>query len=156
MENSDEKPPFPLEGGRAGDGGDAWRGSNLKGPAPGAIARARRLRKEMTVAERALWKELRKFALHIRWQVPIGPFIADFAHHGSRLIIEVDGYFHSLPENADRDVRRTDWLRSKGYRVIRFNEKEVLKDPSQIAARVEAEILSPPSLTLPPSRGKGR
>jgi very-short-patch-repair endonuclease len=110
----------------------------------------------MTVAERALWKELRKFELHIRRQVPIGPYIADFAHHGSRLVIEVDGYFHSLPENAERDARRTDWLGSKGYRVIRFSEKEALKDPGRIAARVEAEILSPPSLTLPPQGGKGK
>lgn len=155
-EMKDTNAPFPLQGGRVGDGGAGRRNLDLKGPAPGSIARARRLRKDMTVAERALWKELRKFELHIRRQVPIGPYIADFAHHGSRLVIEVDGYFHSLPENAERDARRTDWLGSKGYRVIRFSEKEALKDPGRIAARVEAEILSPPSLTLPPQGGKGK
>ena len=62
-------------------------------PPVGAVMRARRLRRDMTDAERAMWLLLRKaFAnTHFRRQVPIRHFIADFASHQVKLIIEVDG-----------------------------------------------------------------
>ena len=50
----------------------------------------------MTFPERILWDELRRLKLNIRRQAPIGRYIADFAHHDSRLIIEIDGPLHSV------------------------------------------------------------
>ncbi|MDB5439322.1 MAG: hypothetical protein JWM33_1749, partial [Caulobacteraceae bacterium] len=118
--------------------------------------RARRMRTEPTVAERMLWKELRSLDLHIRRQVPIGRYIADFAHHESKLLIEVDGYHHSTPEGREKDAIRTAWLSGEGYRVLSFDEKVVRNDLPDVVARIAAEIQqSPPSPTLPPSRGKG-
>lgn len=142
--------PFPPRGGRVGDGG-APRHS---GPAPGAVKRARAMRKAPTVAERLLWAELRKLKQNIRRQVPIGPYIANFAHHASRVVIEVDGVHHEEPEAQARDARRTAWLNGAGYRVVRFREKQVREQLGQVVDRIAAEIAAPPSPTLPPRRGK--
>jgi len=142
--------PFPLEGGRVGDGGEGGSGLSpvvatsvsksaptVAPPSPalpprggkgGDIARARRLRREQTLAEKALWAALRELKDNWRRQVPIGSYVADFAHHRSGLIIEVDGYYHSLPETIERDAVRTAWLNEAGYSLVRFPEKTVRDD----------------------------
>ncbi len=148
--------PFPLEGGRVGDGGGGGSiAARLTRVAPGGIDRARRLRREQTYAERLLWEALRKKKMNFRRQAPIGRFIADFAHLASRLVIEVDGPFHDLPERKATDAARTRWLYDNGYRVIRFPEKRVRDDLMAVVEQVVAETAPPPSPTLPPSRGKG-
>jgi len=152
---SERQTPFPLEGGRAGDGGGAVAERLAHGPAAGGVARARRLRREMTVAERMLWAELRKLKLNFRRQAPIGRYVADFVHPASRLVVEIDGPRHDQPEIAERDLVRTDWLKSQGYRVVRFPEKQVRDALAAIVERIVAEAAPPPSPTLPPSRGKG-
>jgi very-short-patch-repair endonuclease len=63
---------------------------------------ARRLRANTTDAERTLWRHLRKLeteGTHFRRQVPIGPYVADFACMAARLVIEVDGSQHGEDEN---------------------------------------------------------
>lgn len=148
--------PFPLDGGRAGDGGgDAAPVGPRARHVGGAIARARRLRAEQTVAERLLWKALRERRMNFRRQAPIGPFVVDFAHFASDLIVEVDGYYHGLPERRASDAERTAWLRSQGFRLIRFAEKRVRDDLFAVVDEIVAETAPPPSPTLPPSRGKG-
>ncbi len=142
--------PFPLDGGRAGDGGE----EPVRRPST-AIARARRFRKAPTVAERLLWADLRQLKQNIRRQVPIGRFVADFAHHGVKLIIEIDGYFHTLDGAAERDAARTHWLQTQGYRVVRFSEEAVRNKRELVIQQIEAALASPPTPTLPPSRGKG-
>jgi very-short-patch-repair endonuclease len=101
-----------------------------------AISRARRFRQTMGVAEQVLWRELRKLKLPIRRQAPIGSFVADFACHRRKLVIEIDGGIHErIPEVAARDQARTEWLESRGYRVARFTNNQVVND---VAAVVEA------------------
>ena len=80
------------------------------------------------MAEKALWAALRELKDNWRRQVPIGPYVADFAHHRSRLIVEVDGYYHTLPETFERDAVRTASLTAAGYLVVRFPEKTVRDD----------------------------
>jgi very-short-patch-repair endonuclease len=122
---------------------------------PGAITRARRLRRASTVAERLLWAELRKLNLNFRRQAPIGRYIADFAQRELRLIIEVDGPIHDEPDVALKDQTREAWLAAQGYRILRFRDLDVVDDLAQVVQRIEAEA-SPPSPTLPPSaNGKG-
>ena len=90
---------------------------------------ARQLRKDATDAERLVWKYLRARQLNnvkFRRQQPIGPFIVDFVCFEKKLIIEIDGGHHS--ENEEINLRRTEWLRAKGYRVIRFWNNEVLQN----------------------------
>jgi very-short-patch-repair endonuclease len=82
---------------------------------------ARHLRANMTDAERRLWARLRLKRLgghRFRRQVPIGPYIADFACLAARLIVEVDGIHHSVED--PHETRRTMWLEDRGYRVLRY------------------------------------
>lgn len=119
-------------------------------------ARAKELRKSLTDAENKLWMHLRyrqiggnKFyfgymfvvrggresCLHSAWGVrlltcsqpwqhPVGPYIVDFACLEKGLVVEVDGGQHC--ENADYDSERSAYLESKGFRVLRFWNNEVL------------------------------
>ena len=147
--------PFSLEGGRAGDGGGTAHQPKHR-PASGSVKRARRFRKEPTVAERLLWKALRVKEMNFRRQVPIGRFIVDFAHHESKLLIEIDGYYHRMEDGAEKDAVRTAWLTSEGFRIVRFDESEVRDRLEDVVEQIIAETLSPPSPTLPPSKGEGR
>ena len=90
---------------------------------------ARRMRKEPTDAERKLWRALRDWSppgTNFRRQAPIGRYIADFACHTSKIVIEVDGGQHAEEIQERRDEGRTEWLLSQGYRVIRFWNTDVL------------------------------
>jgi very-short-patch-repair endonuclease len=92
------------------------------------IERARRLRKDMTDAERQLWQKLRgrQTGGRFRRQAPIGPYIVDFVAFDHRLVVELDGGQHAEPEQADHDQRRTAFLEVEGFRVLRFWNNEVL------------------------------
>ena len=88
--------------------------------------RARAMRKQPTPAERRLWQRLRNRqlgGLKFRRQLPLGPYIADFACKGPAVIIECDGGQHA--ENA-YDARRDAWFAAEGYRVFRFWNGEIL------------------------------
>lgn len=104
-----------------------------------AVVVARRLRRSMTKAECALWVELRRLPLkgtHFRRQSPFGPFIADFVCHKARLIIEVDGGAHDAADRISYDSERQQWIESRGYRVLRFTNAEVLSDVRKVARTV--------------------
>src|SRR5258708_19172250 len=91
-----------------------------------ASVTARRLRANQTEVEKRLWSRLRDrglSGLKFRRQVPLGPFVADFVCADHALIVERDGGQHSTSEGVDR--RRTAWLESRGWRVIRFWNNDV-------------------------------
>jgi very-short-patch-repair endonuclease len=90
---------------------------------------ARRLRREQTDFERRLWRELRnrRFSgFKFRRQQPIGPFIVDFISFEAGLVIELDGSQHGLPERLSADETRTEYLESRGYRVLRVWNGELV------------------------------
>jgi very-short-patch-repair endonuclease len=94
--------------------------------------RARQLRECATDAERRMWSALRDRRLakyKFRRQHPIGPFIADFACTRHVLVIELDGSQHA---DSLEDTRRTTWLRSQGWQVIRFWNNEVLSNTNGV------------------------
>jgi very-short-patch-repair endonuclease len=98
--------------------------------------RARQLRTDMTDAKRRLWSLLRNRRLDghkFRRQHPIGSFIADFACLERMLIVEADGRQHA--DNPD-DQRRTDWLQGQGWRVVRFWNNDILRNPDGVAAAI--------------------
>ncbi|TBV74434.1 endonuclease domain-containing protein [Pseudoxanthomonas winnipegensis] len=121
----------------------------VKPPLPTRTLRhARALRREMTDAERLLWRHLRGGqlkGLKFRRQHPIPPYIADFCCVELKLIIELDGGQHS----EQSDATRTKFLESQGWRVVRYWDNEVL---TQIEAVVEAiwNIASHRTLTPTP------
>lgn len=98
----------------------------------------------MTAAEMALWLHLRKGIcdLKFRRQHPMGMYIADFFCHGAKLIIEVDGSVHNVPEVINADKERQNDLESWGYSVLRFTNNEVLKTPEIVLQKIEAFILN--------------
>lgn len=97
---------------------------------------ARELRRSMTDAERRLWSLLRSRRLSgykFRRQHPIGPFIADFACIGHKLIVEADGGQHG--DNV-ADKRRTAWFTRDGWRVVRFWNNEILLNSAGVAQTI--------------------
>jgi len=100
-----------------------------QGQTPAATSRSRSLKRRMTFTEQKLWDELRKLDANFRRQAPIGRYFADFASHGAKLVIEIDGGVHErLAEVQLRDVERQQWLESQGYRVVRFTDRQVCDD----------------------------
>jgi very-short-patch-repair endonuclease len=77
---------------------------------------------------------LRSSAYHFRKQAPIGPYIADFACHHARLVIEVDGESHFSEIGLSRDERRDAFLKGEGYTVLHFTNDDVLKNSEGVYA----------------------
>ena len=103
---------------------------------------ARRLRRDQTEAERRLWSRLRARQLcgaKFRRQHPIGRFIVDFCCLERALVVELDGGQHAMQAEADR--KRTAFLSSRGFRVLRFWDNEVLKDIEVVLEQI-AEALT--------------
>ncbi|WP_417668762.1 endonuclease domain-containing protein [Roseibium sp.] len=96
-----------------------------------AINRARKLRRAMTEGEKRLWSKLKEFrsvyGFHVRRQVPIGPYVADFTVHSAKLIIEVDGEGHDEIRQVEHDKKRDDWFAQAGYKTIRFSTGELIE-----------------------------
>ncbi len=104
-------------------------------------------RKNPTQAEKILWEQLRGKKLqnyNFRRQHIIGHYIADFVCLAKKLIVEVDGLIHQLPDNKDNDEIRTSWLRSKGYTVIRFTNEEVINDIEKVLPSIEQMLQTLP------------
>jgi very-short-patch-repair endonuclease len=124
---------------------------------------AKALRENTTTAEDMLWRHLRRIEVkgsHFRRQVPIGPYIADFACLKKRLVIEVDGSQHGNDVDSRRGEVRTRWLNSEGYRVIRFWNNDVIdKTEAVLEAIYNMIAVTPPRLPAagdPPPRGEGK
>jgi very-short-patch-repair endonuclease len=121
----------------------------LTGPRS-SIQRARRLRREMSLPEVLLWRELkqRPGGLKFRKQHPAGPYTADFFCHEARLIVEVDGEAHDCGDRPQRDECRDAWFAERRFRVMRIPAAEVLRD-------VEAMVLGIVAAADPPPEGEG-
>src|SRR5581483_6772206 len=114
---------------------------------------ARRLRAEMTDAERRLWSRLRRKQVEghrFRRQVPIGPYVVDFACLSANLVVKVDGSHHDVEE--PREAARTHWLKSRGYRVVRYGNRQVLSETDLVVEDIWRQLGGgdiTPSLTRP-------
>ena len=88
--------------------------------------RAKALRSSLTPPERALWEVLRAGRLGVKFQrqVVLPPYIADFASRSGKLVVELDGDSHARREAED--AARTAALETRGYRVVRFTNSDVL------------------------------
>jgi very-short-patch-repair endonuclease len=116
------------------------------------------LRRDATEAEKKLWQHLRQPPFkqhHFRRQATIGPYFADFASHQLRIVIEVDGGQHA--DNV-ADDRRTAYLASEGYRVLRFWNNDVLANVSGVLSAIDRAVNAdrPPTPDpSPPQAGGG-
>src|SRR6218665_2388218 len=101
------------------------------------LGRARRLRRNLTDAERKLWNRLRNSqlcGLKFRRQHPVPPYIVDFYCEAKRLVVELDGSQH----NEDADRVRTRFLEQQGLIVLRFWDNDVFL---RIEALLEAILM---------------
>ncbi len=105
---------------------------------------ARRLRDNQTEAERIIWNQLRAKrldGLKFRRQQPIGKYITDFVCLDKKLIVELDGGQHNEP---GADVDRDDWLKDKGFKIVRVWNNEVFQNIDGVM-----ETIREASATLP-------
>jgi very-short-patch-repair endonuclease len=89
-----------------------------------------------------------------RRQTPIGPYVADFVCHAASLIVELDGGQHFEDQHSRRDARRDAFLASKGFRVLRFNNHDVMSNRQGVLETIAAALEATPSPTLPRKRGR--
>ena len=124
--------------------------------------RARKLRREMTLPERLLWRELRKrpAGLRFRKQHPAGEYALDFFCPARRLAIDVDSEAHNRGGRPERDVERDAWVASHGVRTLRIAAKDVLADLEAVIRLIvatAAPVASYPSTAFggpPPPPGE--
>lgn len=124
------------------------------------LLKAKRLRRDLTDAERKLWSILRNAQLggaKFRRQQPIGPFIVDFVCQDRRLVVEADGGQHA---DSSADIRRTAFLQAKGYRVLRLWNTDILGNLDAVAQAITDALATPHPARAPrespsPSGGEG-
>ncbi len=109
---------------------------------------AERMRKNPTEAESILRKALKANAesLHFRRQHIIQDFIVDFFCYDKKLTIELDGGYHDVPEQKEKDSYRTSELNRLGYTEIRFRNEEVIGDIDNVIAKIKQTANTLPSL----------
>jgi very-short-patch-repair endonuclease len=103
------------------------------------IERARELRREQTKAERRLWAVLRGRQLcgfKFRRQHSVDRYVADFLCLEAKLIIELDGGQHYSEDGMKRDEIRDNYLAGLGFTVLRFSDRDVLKNMDGVLQRI--------------------
>ena len=125
------------------------RGGEIEGFLTGT---ARKLRNNLTEAEKYLWYALRDKNLGVKFrrQAVVGRYIVDFVCFEKKLVVEVDGGQHS---QSERDNFRDRWFMKQEFRILRFWNNEVLENRDGVLQKI-IERLKSPSLTLP-TRGRG-
>ena len=117
---------------------------------------ARKLRRDMTDAERLLWRHLRNRELlghKFRRQHAIDHYIADFICINAKLIVEADGGQHA--DLADMDAQRTRHLAALGYRVLRFWNDDILLRTDHVLEAVIEALKAHPHPNPSPASGRG-
>jgi cyclase len=104
---------------------------------------AKELRNNPTEAEIFLWNFLSENKLNgtrFKRQHPILYFIADFYCHKAKLIIEIDGDYHQLPEQYQYDMNRDYELEELGLKTIRFTNKQVFSETEKVLSIIKTEV----------------
>ncbi len=153
--------PLPLVRRSLGEGGlrEGARGRGNPQPKSISILRSRELRAQATKAEVVVWQKLRRksfYGLRFRRQFPIGPYFGDFVCLPARLVVELDGAQHADSLTARYDQRRTEWLASQDFRVLRFWNGEVFNDVDRVLEVIDSELLAGPLPLTPSRKGRGK
>ena len=104
---------------------------------------ARLLRKNSTTHERKLWEMLRNhkfYGYEFRRQYPIGDYIVDFICRKKKIIVELDGGQHNEIDIIEKDLERTKYLNSLGYKVIRFWNNEIDRNFEGVYQKLKIEF----------------
>ena len=103
---------------------------------------ARKNRNNPTEAETLLWNYLKNNGLGVTFkrQHIIGDYITDFVCMDSKLIVELDGGYHQLPQQQTNDAERTKWLENKGYKIIRFTNEELFENIDEVLEKIKEKL----------------
>ncbi len=118
--------------------------------------KAKEMRNRPTEAEKMLWNVLSNKGIDnykFRRQHIIGEYIVDFVCLEKRLVIEVDGSIHNQPEQIEHDKKRTEWLESKGFRIVRYSNRQIVNDILNSAESIRKELST--NFSAPPSGAGG-
>jgi len=141
--SQEEKGVGSSPSGRGGGEGNAGEGINYRGNFNyGKLKeKAREFRQNQTPAEEMMWGLVRNRQvadLKFRRQHQIGPYIVDFFCNELRLIVELDGGYHFDEEQLEKDKKRADDLRSLGFALLRFTNKQFMDDPIGVFEQIVA------------------
>ena len=104
---------------------------------------SRKLRHQITPWEAKLWYHLRAnrfYGYQFKRQVPMGGYVVDFCCQRKKLIVELDGGYHNNEKNKSNDVDRENYLKSRGYKVIRFWNNELDKNIEGVLFTIRANL----------------
>ena len=103
---------------------------------------AKENRKKPTEAEAILWDYIknRQLGQPFRRQHIIGDYIVDFTCIPLKLIIEIDGGYHHLPNQQMNDEQRQKWLEKRGFTVLRFSNEEIIADTNNVIKKIRHNI----------------
>ena len=108
--------------------------------------KAKQLRKSMTKAELLLWKRLNNNQLggiRFRRQHPIANYIVDFYCHSYKLVIEVDGDYHTSEDQMKHDKKRDLTLKNLGLSILRFTNQDVHQNIDQVITKIKENLIEP-------------
>ena len=101
---------------------------------------SRRLRSNMTDAERRLWSRIRRKnieGVQFYRQKIVGNYIVDFYSFAAKLVVEVDGSQHLEERQKRKDQIRDQYLRELGFQVLRFSSREVLTNTENVVQAIQ-------------------
>jgi len=103
---------------------------------------SRQNRRNPTEAEACMWTQLRAEALGVKFrrQHPIGDYIADFVALSAKLIIEIDGGYHTTADQQAEDAVRSVNLENQGYKILRFTNQQVLADTDNVIKTIKETL----------------
>lgn len=152
---ADASPPAQTRAVKLGQGWAPAYGEDRQKDHARTRLRAARQRKEMTPSEKELWRLLRSIeGVTFRRQPEIGDYTFDFACYGARLLIEIDGSIHRLPEVQENDKAKTIYAALQGFRLLRLQNADVWDRPAWVIAEVRA-LLDAPHPPTPSPQGRG-
>ena len=107
-------------------------------PTAGTVAKARKLRRKMTLPEVLLWRvfQTRPYGLKFRRQHGSDDFILDFYCSDARLGIEVDGIAHDMGDRPESDAKRGAFFAEAGIETLRSPAADVVRDADACAANI--------------------
>ncbi len=105
----------------------------------------REFRKHPTDAEKLMWECLRARRLNgfkFRRQHPIGRYVVDFYCHDAKLVVEVDGNIHSVPDQMEYDRIRESELTALDLSIIRFRNERVMNETANVLEEIASYLPS--------------
>ena len=105
--------------------------------------RRKELRNNLTPSEATLWKHLQRSQIEgrkFRRQHSIKNYIVDFYCPSEKLIIELDGAVHLDFAQSNYDYERTQNLEGLGYKIIRFENKMVFENLTEVLKEIKTNF----------------